>query len=89
MFSFGFLGGVIVELIVICLLVCLDEDIRDRDRFIGADNVDSDRERDGLDRPSREDIENVLYTFRVGATGKEKKVIDYLINREGEQNEDD
>ena len=40
--------------------------------------------RSGCDiRPDRKEISMILYTLRIGATDREKKVIDYLIDKEG------
>lgn len=43
-----------------------------------------DRSRDKRDNPSRQEIEDVLYTLRIGTSNREKWVIDYLIDKEGE-----
>lgn len=42
------------------------------------------RSGDKRDNPSRQEIEDVLYTLRIGASNREKWVIDYLIDKEGE-----
>lgn len=50
------------------------------------DHSDSDdRKRDGMDRhiPTPEEISTVLYLLRIGASQREKEVIDYLIEKEG------
>ena len=37
------------------------------------------------DIPDKTEIENVLYTLRIGASDREKRVIDYLIDKEDEK----
>ena len=55
----------------------------DNCRFL-SDGGNRNRSRDnGSDIPDREEIENVLYVLRLGASETEKKVIDYLIEKEG------
>ena len=36
-------------------------------------------------KPTAQEIEDVLYTLRIGASNKEKKVIDHLIDKEGKE----
>lgn len=48
-----------------------------------------DRGRDnGQDIPDKREIENVLYTLRIGASAREKRVIDYLIDKEEKHEQD-
>ena len=56
-----------------------DSDVRlyvyNRYRSRGSDKRD--------DKPDNKEIEDVLYTLRIGASNREKRVIDYLIDKEG------
>lgn len=47
----------------------------------------SDRQDIRRNRPTSEEIERVLYNFRIGAAQCEKVVLDYLIDKEGVQDE--
>ena len=40
------------------------------------------------DKPDNKEIENVLYTLRIGASTREKRVIDYLIDKEEKHEQD-
>lgn len=40
------------------------------------------------DKPDDKEIEDVLYTLRIGASNREKRVIDYLIDEKGVKNEE-
>jgi hypothetical protein len=60
-----------------------DSDVRiyvpDRDRNRGSD----------YGQPQQmdpEEVTNILYLFRIGATAREKQVIDYLIDKEEREN---
>ena len=55
----------------------------------GSDPDGNAGKPDGMDRPdpTPEEISTVLYLLRLGASCREKKVIDYLINKEGEEDE--
>lgn len=83
MFCFGILGGVVFALITILFL--MDKDFHDRDRSGDSDADDPVRECNGMDRdiPTPEEIEEILHTFRIGASQREKRVIEYLIDKEG------
>lgn len=60
-----------------------DSDVRiyapDRDRNRGSDHGQPQQ-------MDPEEVTAVLYLFRIGATSREKQVIDYLINKEEREN---
>jgi hypothetical protein len=60
-----------------------DSDVRiyvpDRDRNRGSDHGQ-------LEQMDPEEVTNILYLFRIGATAREKQVIDYLIDKEEREN---
>lgn len=80
-FIFGMIMGALVGLLV------------ERESNGNSDNTsDPDvtaGQCDGMDRPdpTPEEISNVLYLFRIGASNREKRVLDYLIDKEGEDDE--
>lgn len=72
MFSFGILLGAIVAAIIISTVILTDEPTKkDEGKYV----------------PTPEEIETVLYLLRISASNHEKQVIDYLIDKEGENNE--
>lgn len=52
---------------------------RNRDRNRGGDHGQ-------LEQMDPEEVTNILYLFRIGATAREKQVIDYLIDKEEREN---
>ncbi len=82
-FIFGLVSGVIVS------VSCMVKGTHDRCDNSVPDSPDNGRECNGMDRriPSPEEISNVLYLFRIGASNREKRVLDYLIDKEGEDDE--
>ena len=90
MMCIGFLGGVLFAIIAILVFLVLDKDESNTDRDSDTDGNDADGKSDGVVRnPTSEEIENVLYVLRFSASNREKEVIDYLIDKEGVQHEDD
>lgn len=93
MICIGFLAGVAFSAILVAGGVLyadwMDKRELYRDRGCISDVGDPDRQRDGMDRyiPTPEEIEQVLYVLRIGASNREKEVIDYLIDKEGEEDE--
>lgn len=77
-FIFGMIMGALVGLLV--------ETKSDGHNDNSSDPVDVVWECNGMDRPdpTPEEISNVLYLFRIGASNREKRVLDYLIDKEGE-----
>lgn len=89
----GFLAGAIFAVIVCGTGVIygrcdnrqsdVDSDVRiyvpDRDRNRGSDHGQ-------LEQMDPEEVTNILYLFRIGATAREKQVIDYLIDKEEREN---
>ena len=94
----GFLIGALVCVIMIGIGVCFGRcDKRHNTTEYGFDSDIRiyvplryrDRGRDnGQDIPDKREIENVLYTLRIGASTREKKVIDYLIDKEEKHEQD-
>ena len=82
-FIFGLVSGVIVSVFSVC------KGEHDGHCNSVPDNDNTDRECNGMDRPdpTPEEISNVLYLFRIGASNREKRVLDYLIDKEGEDDE--
>lgn len=82
-FIFGLVSGVIVSVFSVV------KDKHDGHCNSVPDSDNNGRERDGMDRPdpTPEEISNVLYLFRIGASNREKRVLDYLIDKEGEDDE--
>ena len=80
-FIFGMIMGASVGLLV--------ERKSDGCSDSSSDSVDTARQSDGMDRPdpTPEEISNVLYLFRIGASNREKRVLDYLLDKEGEDDE--
>lgn len=62
-----------------------DSDLRVRDNRIPDDSVGLDRP----DPPTPEEIRLVLYNVRIGASQFEKRIIDYLIDKEGDENNEE
>ena len=61
------------------------QSVSDSDVRIYVYSRDRNRGSDKRDNPSRQEIEDVLYTLRIGASNREKWVIDYLIDKEAEK----
>ena len=82
-FILGLVSGVVVS------AWCVVEGKHDRHCNSVPDSNGNIRERDGMDRriPTSEEITDVLRYFRVGASHKETWVLDYLIDKEGEDDE--
>lgn len=82
-FIFGLVSGVIVSVFSVC------KGTHDGHCDSVPDSDSNSRECDGMDRPdpTPEEISNVLYLFRIGASNREKRVLDYLIDKEGEDDE--
>lgn len=59
-----------------------------------SDSSDSPADSSGMDRsvdrdpPTPEEIVNVLYVLRIGASNREKRVLDHLIDQEEGDNDD-
>ena len=79
-FGFILIGVVVGE---------LRERTSDRHSDLDPDDVDLNRERDGMVGyiPSPEEIKTVLFVMKVGASPFEKEVLDYLIEREEQRDE--
>ena len=94
--SIGFLAGALFAVIVCGTGVIygrhdnrqsdVDSDVRiyvpDRDRNRGSDHGQ-------LEQMDPEEVTAVLYLFRIGATAREKQVIDYLIDKEERENNEE
>ena len=76
-FILGIIAGTVANV--------LAERESDKHRNSDIDASVTPGERDGMDKPipSPAEIEAVLYILRIGASRREKDVIDYLIDKEG------
>ena len=88
----GFLAGAIVCLVFFGMGVCYggsdpEQSDDDSDVHLYVFSRHRDRSRDQRDNPpDAEEIIDVLYTLRIAASHREKRVLDYLIDKE-ESNE--
>ena len=81
--SFGLIG------IGVCIgdsMVKGKSDECDSVRLRGVHVPDADNHLDRSDPPDTEEISIVLYNLRIGASVREKAVIDYLLDKEGAEN---
>lgn len=83
-FILGLVSGVIVS------VSCLVKGKHDGCDNSVPDSPDNGRECNGMDRriPTSEEITDVLRYFRVGASHKETWVLDYLIDKETDDEEE-
>lgn len=83
-FILGLVSGVIVS------VSCVAKGKHDGCDSSVSDSDNPDRECDGMDRhiPTPEEITNVLRYFRVGASHKELMVLDYLLDKETDDEEE-
>lgn len=79
-FILGLVSGVIVS------ASCVVKDKHDGHCNSVPDSDNDGRERDGMDRriPTPEEITMILTYFKVGASSRETEVLDYLIDKEGD-----
>lgn len=96
-YAFLITMGAILALAFIGIGVCIGDaygrDKEQCERFdtdgILPDGRDGNRSGDNRpDIPNREEIERVLYNLRIGASQVERRVIDYLIDKESENEEE-
>lgn len=85
----GFLLGAITAIIFVGIGVCFgrsDKRELDNDSDVRVYIPDRDRNRSGnngqLKQMDPKEVMTVLYLLRIGASNKEKHVIDYLIDKE-------
>ena len=83
-FILGLVSGVIVSVFSVC------KGEHDGHCNSVPDSDNADRECNGMDRriPTSEDITDVLRYFRVGASHTETWVLDYLIDKETDDEEE-
>lgn len=83
-FIFGLVSGVIAS------VSCVVKDKHDGHCNSVPDSDNNGREHNGVDRriPTSEEITDVLRYFRVGASHKETWVLDYLIDKETDDEEE-
>ena len=92
MLCVGFLIGALVAIVFFGSGVCFGGcNCRDSEgQHDGLDDMRThipwrDRDRSGDNRhavPDSEEIDNVLHVLRIGSSGRERRVIDYLIEKE-------
>ena len=94
-YSFLITMGAILALAFIGIGVCIGDamakgksDECDSVRIRGLHVPDVDNHLDRSDTPDSEEISLVLYNLRIGASTREKAVIDYLLDKEGAENEE-
>lgn len=89
MFEWGCIGFMLGTLVCMIFfgagVVIGDKRTHDGDSDDIVYHFSPDRECGGMDRhdPTPEEIETVLYVMRLGASDKERWILDYLIDKEG------
>ena len=95
-YSFLITMGAILALAFIGIGVCVG-DAMAKGKFDECDSVrirglripDVDNHLDRSNPPDSEEISLVLHNFRIGASTREKAVIDYLLDKEGAENDEE